>query len=123
MAKNVMDQLIKTGGVHLVSLGVTIQPLTPDAISRLGLQSARGALVNSVVSGGPADRGGVRAGDVITAVNGQAVTDPNALRNAVAGTPPGTEVTLTVWRNGREEQLRVRLGELSPQARQAQPNQ
>ena len=120
MAKNVMDQLIRGGTVHRGSLGVTIQPLTPDAISRLGLQSARGALVNSVVSGGPADRAGVRAGDVITAVNGQAVADPNALRNAVAGTPPGTEVTLTVWRNGREEQLRVRLGELSPQARPAQ---
>jgi len=54
-----------------------------------------------------------RAGDVITAVNGTAITDPNALRNAVARTQPGTEVTLTVWRNGREEQVRVRLGELN----------
>ena len=115
MAKNVMDQIIRTGTVRRGSLGVTIQPLTPEAISRLGLRNARGALVNSVVPGSAADRAGVRAGDVITALNGNAVADANALRNAVAGTPPGSEVALTVWRNGREEQLRARLGELSTQ--------
>jgi Do/DeqQ family serine protease len=117
MAKNVMDQLINGGKVRRGSLGVTIQPLTPDAISRLGLQSARGALVNSVVSGGPADSAGVRPGDVITAFNGQAIVDPNALRNAVARTAPGSEVTLTIWRDSREQQLRVRLGELSTDPR------
>ena len=115
MAKNVMDQLVRSGTVRRGSLGVTIQPLTPEAISRLGLQNARGALVNSVVSGGPAERAGVRAGDVITALNGTAVADPNALRNAVARTPPGSEVTLTIWRDGREGQLQVRLGELNTQ--------
>lgn len=117
MARNVMDQLIRSGEVRRGSLGVTIQPLTPEAIEKLGLQTARGALVNSVVSGGPAERGGVRGGDVITAYNGTAITDPNALRNAVARTPPGTDVTLTVWRNGREEQLRVRLGQLNIETR------
>ena len=118
-----MDQLVRSGTVHRGSLGVTIQPLTPEAISRLGLQSARGALVNSVVPGGPAERAGVRPGDVITALNGTAIHDTNALRNAVARTAPGSDVTLTVWRNGREEQLRVRLGELNIQARTAQPDQ
>lgn len=123
MAKNVMDQLIRSGKVQRGSLGVTIQPLTPDAVSQLGLQNARGALVNSVVPGGPADRAGVRPADVITALNGQAIADPNSLRNGVARTPPGSEVTLTVWRNRREEQLRVRLGELNTNARAAQPSQ
>jgi serine protease Do len=123
MAKTVMDQLIGSGAVRRGSLGVTIQPLTPEAVSQLGLQSARGALVNSVVSGGPADRAGVKSGDVITAVNGTVVQDPNALRNAIARTPPGTEVTLTVWRNRREEQLRVTLGELNINARPVEPNQ
>jgi Do/DeqQ family serine protease len=117
MAKNVMEQLIRGGRVRRGSLGVTIQPLTPDAVSRLGLQNARGALVNSVVSGGPAERAGVRPGDVITALNGQPIADPNALRNAVARTSPGSDVTLTVWRDGREQQLRVRLGELNTDAR------
>ena len=123
MAKNVMDQLIQSGTVRRGSLGVTIQPLTPESISRLGLQNARGALVNSVVAGGPADRAGVRAGDVITAVNGTQVSDTNALRNIIARTPPGTEVTLTVWRDGREQQLRVRLGELKIPTRATQPDE
>ncbi|HKY43706.1 MAG TPA: Do family serine endopeptidase [Pyrinomonadaceae bacterium] len=123
MAKGVMDQLVRSGTVRRGSLGVTIQPLTPEAISQLGLQNARGALVNSVVSGGPAERAGVRAGDVITAVNGTAIQDPNALRNTIARTPPGTEVTLTLWRDRREGQLRVRLGELNTTARAAEPRE
>ncbi len=117
MAKNVLDQLVRTGTVHRGSLGVTIQPITSEAIGRLGLQNARGALVNSVVSGGPAERAGVRAGDVITAFNGNGVGDPNSLRNAVAATAPGTQASLTLWRNGREEQVRLTLGELNTTAR------
>ena len=123
MAKSVMDQLIRSGTVRRGSLGVTIRPLTPDDISRLGLQNARGAFVNSVVGGGPAERAGVKASDVIIAFNGAQIDAPNSLRNAVAGTPPGTDVTLTVWRSGRQEQLRVRLGELNVQARATQPDQ
>ena len=118
MARNVMDQLIRGGSVRRGSLGVTIQALTPEAVSRLGLQSARGALVASVVSGGAAERGGVRAGDVIIGFNGNPVVDPNALRNAVAATAPGSQVELTVWRSGGEQRLRVTLGELNTQARQ-----
>ena len=118
MAKNVMDQIIRNGTVRRGSLGVTIQALTPEMISRLRLQSARGALVSTVASGSPAERAGVRAGDVITAFNGTAVADPNALRNVVARTPPGSDATLTVWRDGREEQLRVRLGELRTEPRE-----
>ena len=118
MARNVMDQLIRGGSVRRGSLGVTIQALTPEAVSKLGLQSARGALVASVVSGGAAERAGVRAGDVITGFNGNPVVDPNALRNAVAATAPGSQVELTVWRNGGEQRLRVTLGELNTQARQ-----
>ena len=123
MARSVMDQLIRAGSVRRGSLGVTIQPLTPDAVSQLGLQSARGALVNSVISGGPAERAGVRAGDVIVAFNGNAVEDPNALRNAVARTAPGSDVSLTVWRDRRQQELRVRLGELNTTARAARPGQ
>ena len=117
-----MDQLVSSGTVRRGSLGVTIQPLTADAVSRLGLQSARGVLVNAVSPGSPAERGGLRAGDVITGFNGAAVNDPNALRNAVARTPPGSDVTLTVWRDGREQQLRARLGELNTAAR-AEPSE
>jgi len=123
MARNVMDQLIRSGRVRRGSLGVTIQPLTPEVISQLGLQNARGALVNSVIPGGAAARAGVRSGDVITAFNGNQVQDPNALRNAVAGTAPGSEVTLTIWRDRRNEQVRVTLGELNTPSRPAQPSE
>jgi Do/DeqQ family serine protease len=115
MAKNVMDQLIRGGAVRRGSLGVVIQTLTPEIIERLRLRNAQGALVSSVVGGGAADRAGVRPGDVITGFNGASVADPNALRNAVARTAPGTDVTLTIWRNGGEQQLRARLGELQVQ--------
>lgn len=106
MARNVMDQLIRGGAVRRGSLGVTIQAVTPEAVSQLGLPSARGALVASVVSGGAAERAGIRAGDVIIGFNGNPVNDPNALRNAVAASQPGTQVELTVWRNGGESTLR-----------------
>ena len=117
MAKNVMEQLVRTGRVRRGSLGVTIQPLTPEIAANLRVQDVRGALVHSVAPGSPAERAGLRRGDLITAFNGSPVADTNFLRNAVAGTQPGTEVTLTVSRDGREEQLRATLGELNPDAR------
>jgi Do/DeqQ family serine protease len=116
MAKDVMGQLIKTGQVRRGMLGVNIQNVTADLASSLGLNQARGALVSNVQAGGPADRAGVRRGDIITAFNGTPVSDNNTLRNAVARTQPGSTATLTVSRDGREQQLRVTLGELPANA-------
>ncbi|HEX8501296.1 MAG TPA: DegQ family serine endoprotease [Pyrinomonadaceae bacterium] len=112
MAKDVMGQLTKTGRVRRGMLGVTIQPVTSDLAASLGLQQVRGAIVSAVQAGGPADRAGVRRGDVITAFNGAPVTDSNSLRNAVARTQPGSQATLTISRDNREQQLRLTLGEL-----------
>ena len=112
MARSVMDQLIKGGLVRRGKLGVTIQPVTADIASNLGLREARGALVNGVEPNGPAARAGVRRGDVIVNFNGSPVGDTNSLRNHVASTPPGTAVKLTVVRDGKEQTLRATLGEL-----------
>ena len=112
MAKDVMGQLIATGCVRRGMLGVNIQNLTADLASSLGLNQARGAIVSGVQAGGPADRAGLKRGDIITAFNGTPVTDNNTLRNAVARTQPGSTATLTVTRDNREQQLRVTLGEL-----------
>jgi serine protease Do len=112
MAKGVMEQLEKAGKVRRGMLGVTVQNVTSDLASSLGLSEVRGALVNSVQPGGPAESAGLRRGDVIVAYNGAAVADSNSLRNQVASTPPGAEVTLTVSRDNREQQVRVTLGEL-----------
>jgi Do/DeqQ family serine protease len=112
MARNVMDQLKSGGKVRRGKLGIGIQEISSDLSKSLGLKEVRGVLVNSVDDRSPAERAGVRAGDVITAVNGTRVDDANALRNRIAGTTPGSDVTLTILRDGKEEQLRAQLAEL-----------
>ncbi len=119
MARNVMNQLIGKGKVQRGMLGIGIQQVTNEIASGLGLKQVRGVLVNSVNSGGPADKAGVKTGDVIVQVNGKDVNDPNSLRNEIAGLTPGVEVTLTILRDGNQQQVRVKLGELTPEAARA----
>ena len=118
MARAVMDQLLKAGKVRRGMIGVTIQAISADLAASLNLPAARGAIVSSVQPGGPAERAGLKRGDVITAFNDQAVADSNNLRNLVASSAPGAEVTLTVFREGREQKFKVTLGELPAKARQ-----
>lgn len=119
MARNVLDQLINTGKVRRGQLGIVVLPIPSDEASKLGVTQGPGVVVYQVQSGSGADRAGLKAGDVINALNGQAVTDPNSFRNAIASTPPGTEVTLTVRRDGSDRQVRATLGEFTPQAERA----
>ncbi len=111
MAKNVMTQLIDHGQVHRGMIGVTIQPVTSDLARSLGLTHVRGALVNAVQAGSPAEKAGVHRGDVITAVNGAAIKDSNDLRNDVAELQPGSTVKLTVVRDGKDHAINVTLSE------------
>jgi serine protease Do len=119
MAKAVMDQLMKTGKVRRGMLGVTIQSVDADLAQSLNLPSARGAIVTSVANGGPAEKAGLKRGDVITAVNKQSVTDNNKLRNIVASLPPGSDVEVTALRNGRDQNFHVALAELPDRAEPA----
>jgi serine protease Do len=114
MARHVMDQLLKTGKVHRGQLGVAIQPMTPELASSFGLSEVRGVVINSVTPNGPAARAEIRRGDVVLAFNGIPVDDGNTLRNQVASTAPGTEVNLRIFRDRREQQVRVTLGEYQP---------
>jgi Do/DeqQ family serine protease len=116
MARNVMEQLINTGKVRRGQLGIVVLPIPSEEASSLGVKEGPGVVVYQVQSGSGADRAGLQRGDVITALNGQAVTDPNSFRNAIASTPPGSEVTLTLKRGGNERQLRATLGEFTPGA-------
>jgi len=111
MAKGVMDQLIKSGNVRRGVLGVAVQPITSDIAASLGLKDMNGVIVNSVQAGGSAEKAGLKQGDVITKLNGVTVTDSNAFRNRIASTQPGTSVTLTVLRDGHEQELSATLGE------------
>jgi Do/DeqQ family serine protease len=112
MARSVMEQLTKNGRVSRGRLGVDIQDITPELAQSMDLKDSRGVLVNGVEPGMPAEKAGVHVGDVITAVNGTRVEDSNSLRNRIAATPPGTDVTITVLRDGHEEQLHAKLIEL-----------
>jgi serine protease Do len=112
MAKTVMTQLIGKGKVNRGMLGVTIQPVTSDLAQGLGLKEARGVVISGVSPDGPSDKAGLKPGDVILQVNGKAVNDPNTLRNTVAAMAPGSDVTVTIAREGAEQQVHVKLGEL-----------
>lgn len=122
MAKAVMDQLMKTGKVRRGMLGVTIQSVDADLASSLNLPAARGAIVTSVANGGPAEKAGLKRGDVIIAINKQPVIDNNSLRNLVATQPPGSNVDVTASRNGRDQNFQVALAEL-PERRPESENE
>lgn len=119
MAKNVGDQLAKNGKVRRGRLGVGIQDITADLATSMNLKNVNGVLVNSVEPGLAADKAGIKAGDVITAVNGQKVDDSNTLRNRVAAIGPDADVTITVLHDGQERQVHARLTELSVEGQTA----
>ena len=118
MARTVMEQLINTGKVRRGQLGITVLKIPSEEASKLGADQGPGVVVYQVQPGSAADRAGLRRGDIITALNGTAVSDPNTFRNIIAGSAPGTEVTLTVKRDGREQQVRATLGEFTPPVEQ-----
>jgi serine protease Do len=115
VAVNVRDQLIAHGRVERGRIGVTIQDVNQALADSFGLDRPQGALVSSVEKGGPADDAGVKVGDVILAVNGQAVEQSGELPSVVAAIKPGTQATLTVWRDRSKKDLRVKVGELQPE--------
>jgi Do/DeqQ family serine protease len=101
MARSVMEQLIKFGAVKRGQLGVSVYPVTPDIAHSLGLSSATGALVSQVVEGSPADKAGIRAGDVINSVNGQSVKSNSELRNSIGLLRVGDKVDIGLVRDGK----------------------
>src|SRR5688572_13387182 len=115
MARTVVEQLINSGRVRRGQLGVTVLRIPSEEATRLGVTQGPGVVVFQVQPGSGAARAGLERGDVITALNGTAISEPNTFRNQIARTPPGSEVTLTIRRNGQEQQLRARLGEFTPQ--------
>jgi len=101
MAKQVLPQLRNKGRVSRGKLGVTIQPVDADAAELLGLPDASGALVNDVEEGSPAERAGIRHGDVIVEFNGKKIRDMDELPQLVAATPPGQRSKVTFVRKGK----------------------
>lgn len=116
LAKQVVAQLRDKGRVERGFLGVATQPLTPALAAALGMPAPQGALVADVTPDSPAARAGLRPGDVVLAVNGQALRDGRALARAMAAVAPGQEATLTIRRGGAEQALTARVAE-GPEAR------
>lgn len=112
IAAHVSQDLIEHGKVVRGWLGVTLQKITPELANSFNLSGHRGSLVAGVIKGGPADRAGIKRGDVITAFQGQPADNPSILADDVSLTPPGTQVTFTIIRNGAKRDISVKIGNL-----------
>jgi len=123
MARDVIGQLRENKTVRRGWLGVTIQDIDENTAKALGLKDTKGALVTSVLEGEPAQKAGVKTGDVITGVAGQPVDDSNMLLRRVAAVKPGDTAKLDVWRKGQALTITLALGErdLNKTAKAGQP--
>jgi serine protease Do len=121
LVDTVADSLVKNGKVIRGYLGVNIQTITPQLQESFNLKSRDGALVAEVVPDAPAAKAGLKEGDVITAINGEKVTDANNLTFAVTSKAPGTKLTLDVLRDGKSKQVTAVAG-TRPASRNAKAN-
>jgi len=112
MAREVMEALLKKGKVVRGWLGVQIQSVTPELARKFGQKTPQGALVAAVSDKSPAQKGGIRRGDIILEFAGKKIEDPEHLRKEVAHTEPGRRVPVKVWRGGCEVTLQVEIEEL-----------
>ena len=113
LARNVMDQLLKNGKVTRGFMGILPQEVTPDIASGFGNPNLKGVAVAQVEPNSPAQKAGLKVGDVITGINGTSVSDVNQFRLQIAGMPPGTKADLKIVRDGRDENVPVTLAEMS----------
>jgi serine protease Do len=112
MVKSIKDQLIESGEVSRGYLGVMIQDLTEDLKESFDLGETEGVLIANVTEDSPADKGGIKRGDVVIEFNDTKVTSVGQFRNRVALTPPGKKVNLTIIRKGKKKTLSLKLGNL-----------
>ena len=112
IVKHTVGQLIEFGETRRGWIGVRVQVVTPELAESLGLDKARGALVAEVTSGGPAERGGIKAQDIILSFDGKAIRDSRALPRAIADSEIGKTATIEVWRDGASTSVSVTLERL-----------
>jgi len=120
VAMNTVSQLKDKGRVTRGRIGVTIQEVSKEAAEAFGLKAPAGALVNSVEKGGPAEKAGVEAGDIILKADGRDVKNSNDLPRIITALRPGQAVKLTVWRKGAQKEMTVTVAELREDTAQAQ---
>jgi len=109
LAREVMSRIRETGHVTRGWLGVGIQRLTPELAESMKLKADEGVLVSQVMEGGPAEKAGLKAGDVILEFAGKAVKTPSELQNAVAWSAPGTKADVVILRGGKRQTLKLTI--------------
>lgn len=112
MARSISNQLIKYGSVHRGLMGIFMQPLTPELAEAFNLKNSHGAIVAQVNPGSPADRAGLKAGDIITRLNGKYIVDATQVRNLVTMVRVGDSVNIHVLRNGKVVKLNARVEDI-----------
>jgi serine protease Do len=112
MARNVMDEIVKYAKVQRAYLGIVPQDVTPAIAEAFGQKTLQGALVGDVTADGPAQRAGLRKGDIITEVDGKAVNGANDLRMTISMMQPGATVQLKAVRDGQVREFTAHLGDL-----------
>jgi serine protease DegQ len=111
LAKQVMESILKNGSVTRGWIGVEPQNLSKELSESLGLPgNTEGVLISGVLEGGPAARGGVKPGDVLTTVNGNKTKDVKQLLNQIAQIGPGNEASLRIFRKDKELELKIQTG-------------
>jgi serine protease DegQ len=119
--KTVMDSIIKTGQVVRGWIGVEPQDITPELAESFGLSKKTGAIIAGVLKGGPADKAGIRPGDILVAVEGKPVQDTTDMLNLIAQLQPGNKAKMTILRKSQESTLDITVGtrpRLRPQGRE-----
>jgi Do/DeqQ family serine protease len=109
-AKQVMEQIIQTGSVVRGWIGVEAQEITPEIADSFQLRSTNGVLLAGILRGGPADRAGLKPGDILLAIEGMPVKDPNSMLNLVAALVPGKPASIRVRRDNKEMEIQIAVG-------------
>jgi serine protease Do len=115
----IVEDLKDDGNITRGWLGVQIQPVNAEIADSLGLKEAKGALVAEPQADGPAVAAGIKSGDAITAVDGKPVDGPRDLARRIAGYAPNTDVKITLWRDGKQQEITVKLGTLPTDGKRA----
>jgi serine protease Do len=121
LAKWVADQLMAKGKVIRGWLGVVIQEITPEIAETIGVKE--GILISQVAPGSPAEKAGLKVGDIIVAIDGEKVREVRELQFRIMKTPPGTEITLTILRGGKEQTIKAKVGEMPEEVSFGQPKE
>jgi serine protease Do len=112
VANNVREQIVKNGKVSRGRIGVSIQDVTSQLADSFGLDRPRGALVGSVESGGPAEKAGIKAGDIIVRVDGKQIERDSEVPSLISSIKPGSDTQIEVWRDRAVKKFTVRVAEL-----------